>query len=124
MWNKPSRSHSPVTPSIYRSPTLVKANFTPPTSPPPKEQNTRPPPHSPHRNNPHPQLRSKTPAPRPAPRSSTQRERPKSVNPDRMLQMTSGGQNRKAMKKQLSLEVLEQLSLTREEWIEYFKTKK
>ena len=61
-------------------------------------------------------------APRPAPRSSTQRERPKSVNPDRMLQMT--GQSRKAMKKQLSLEVLEQLSLTREEWIEYFKTKK
>ena len=39
-----------------------------------------------------------------------------------MLQMT--GQSRKAMKKQLSLEVLEQLSLTREEWIEYFKTKK
>lgn len=34
------------------------------------------------------------------------------------------GQSRKAMKKQLSLEVLEQLSLTREEWIEYFKTKK
>ena len=63
MWNKPSRSHSPVSPNIYRSPTLVKANFTPPTSPPPKEQNTRPPPHSPHRtsNNPHPQLRSKTP---------------------------------------------------------------
>ena len=68
MWNKPSRSHSPVTPSIYRSPTLVKANFTPPTSPsPPKENggqipNNRPPPHhSPHRSNPHPQLRSKTP---------------------------------------------------------------
>ena len=59
MWNKPSRSHSPVSPNIYRSPTLVKANFTPPTSPPPKEQ--RPPPHSPHRTNPHPQLRSKTP---------------------------------------------------------------
>jgi len=125
MWNKPSRSHSPVTPNIYRSPTLVKANFTPPTSPPPPKeqiQNTRPPPHSPIRSIPHPQLRSKTPAPRPAPRSSTQRERPKSVNPDRMLQMT--GQSRKAMKKQLSLEVLEQLSLTREEWIEYFKTKK
>ena len=68
MWNKPSRSHSPVSPNVYRSPTLVKANFTPPTSPPPTSTpggqipNTRPPPHhSPHRSNPPPQLRSKTP---------------------------------------------------------------
>jgi hypothetical protein len=118
MWNKP-RSHSPASPmsptgastQIYKSPTLIKANFTPPTSPQPKSQKTSS----------QVQLRSKTPAPRPAPRTS-QRERPKSVNPERMLAGPSGKMNPSS--KQLSLEVLEQLSLTRQEWIEYFKSKK
>ena len=59
MWNKP-RSHSPISPSgqntpIYKSPTLIKANFTPPTSPEPKSIKTQ------KTSNPQVHLRSKTP---------------------------------------------------------------
>ena len=118
MWNKPRQNQ--LSPK-YKSPTLVKTHFTPPHSPTKDKEAV---------------LRSKTPgkssvtdlcktlleAPRPAPRQNV-RERPKSVNPDRMLHSAKLASN-KGAPPALSLEVLEQLSLTRDEWIEYFKSKK
>merc|ERR1711935_665049 len=111
MWNKPKQNQ--LSPK-FKSPTLVKTNFTPPHSP-TKEKNRSPSERV---------LRSKTPAPRPAPRQNM-RERPKSVNPDRMLLSPNSRTKAQPLqsKHALSLEVLEQLSLTRDEWIEYFKTK-